>query len=343
MGFESSQALDPLSEDDSGLYLTLHYAFEVGQGMVIPNLAGETPADLYSWDLDRAWGKAVDADSRGTGFLRFAPVNPDVVAENAHLIDAGRFTAPSGDDVSESADGSTIIAATETPLSLGMAEGGFTVMTWIRLERLVAGLGGPAALMTQLSATGENLLLGFDGGKALQLHGQRSFRRSKDEILPYHWHHVAWRYDRGYTDFFIDGRQSTQHPNDLQPIASINDELVFSRFSGSPGAIVGGIDDVRIYSVPLSGAKIRELAGFPKAGQEGVLVTSIRRGPDGVAFTWRDEDGASAYAVEFSQNLQNDWETIAILPEQTRIYVEQDAARSELSQGYYRVRREMAE
>lgn len=101
---------------------------------------------------------------------------------------------------------------------------------------------------------------------------------------------------------------------------------------------MGGLEEVRIYSVGLSNDKIAEIAFGGGGGptDPGFAITSIERNADdSVTLTWPAEDGKT-YSVGYSANLVDGFTEIATgLTEGT--FTDDDAARVGLPEGYYRV------
>ena len=337
-GFEIGKSLNPLGEDDdSHSFLTLHYTFESGEGTEIENLAGGRSGVLYSWDLDGAWGAGDAGDSRGSGFLRFEPVDPEVEAENVHFIEEIE-----GLEGSEVSDGSTIVATGQRPRETGMTEDGYTVMAWVRLEAL-SGFLLPRLLLSQPGR--DRLALGFYGLLPFQSHqGLSESVRSTGQVTMGRWHHLSWRYDRGGVALFIDGRESDRYLNRL-PIANQDSEIIIGWLTSARG-FTGGLDEVRIYTAPLTESKIRTLAGLPASGGDDFQITLVQRTPGGIEIVWPDEGADGHYTVEYSGTLRGEWTAIGTMPSTdgpSASYRDSDAVRLRKPSGYYRVRRAESE
>ncbi|MEM7385661.1 MAG: LamG-like jellyroll fold domain-containing protein [Verrucomicrobiota bacterium] len=337
-GFEVARQLDPLGqEDDSVAFLKLHYDFEAGAGTSVENLVGGSPGDLYSWDVNAAWGQANEPGSRGSGYLKFLAPDPEVVEPaQPHLIPLERFEPLRGIDVSQHADGSTILATKTSPESLGLGSDGYTMMAWVRADRFLGGLGGLTNIFTQVAEDGS--LLGLDGGTPFLSHGG-SFLRSSGELSPQQWHHVVWRYDGVATDFFIDGQPGTIQRSGLKPIVNEKAEWIISWMSGRSRTLVGGLDDVRIYAAPLRKGKVLQLAGVTDEPMPDLKITSISRLSDAIAIGWEQGTPGRGYSVEYSESLNKDWQTIAeIEGNGIGTYFDRDVSRITKDQGFYRMR-----
>jgi fibronectin type 3 domain-containing protein len=107
------------------------------------------------------------------------------------------------------------------------------------------------------------------------------------------WHHYAYTFDGTTHLLYIDGQQagsSTAAPQTAQ-VAS----LVFGRWNGGPGEYFGGaLDDLRIYTRPLSAAEVLGLSQVVPPGAPTGLVAAP--GNAQVNLTW-NAVGTSTYKV----------------------------------------------
>ena len=102
---------------------------------------------------------------------------------------------------------------------------------------------------------------------------------------------------------------------------------------------VGGLDEVRIYSVGLSAERIQQIAGLvePPVGTESRFEITRVTSMDGVSLMWSSPEDDARFTVSFSESLETDgWQVIADDLDSTN-YTDTNAARTSLQAGYYRI------
>jgi hypothetical protein len=109
--------------------------------------------------------------------------------------------------------------------------------------------------MSRSATTGNSIHFGCNGPTGGNLD-------AKGIVTDNDWHQVACVYDGVNKLIYIDGREDARAASTGQ-IAVNTDALWIGNNSGSTARQLGGlVDDVRIYSRPLSAAEVAGLAGM---------------------------------------------------------------------------------
>ena len=152
------------------------------------------------------------------------------------------------------------------------------------------------------------------------------------------WAHVAWRYHRGRLTVFLNGEEAVVTSRSV--LHRTNDPVLISSPTSEQGTVVGfngALDDIKMYSAPLTQDKIRSIARLTP--QSSFEISTIHRDNTSITLMWSSASGAT-YDIEFARTMSGDWSKVGnVTAGESAMFRDSDPARIRQSQGFYRVLR----
>ena len=237
-GFEVTNNDDPLdgAVPNPNDFLLLSYDFEEGSGTSVA-AAGSIASNGTIVNPDNGEWRTGSPSTTGPGYLYFGDAGAG--AEAMHVT-----TGSSAVDLGVSGEGAT-----------------YTMMAWINVDNT----SGDHMVFGQ-AVDAEVLHNGTRSGAYHQGHWGND--TTGGSVVVDEWHHVAYVYSDGVQSIIVDGVRVAGGP--AGPL-NVEDEIVIGTTrSGDNRDMVGCIDEVRFYSLPLGEGTIAAIAGIGDSDGDGL-------------------------------------------------------------------------
>ncbi|MCA9965728.1 MAG: hypothetical protein KC423_15860, partial [Anaerolineales bacterium] len=152
--------------------------------------------------------------------------------------------------------GNEAITTTVTAGQLGLLDGSFTVMAWVKADDWT---GSFPILGSSPTTPGEGLLIGLENGRSILGYGGDDTTMT-DAIPTGEWVHLAWRFDAeaGERSFFVNGVAVGDSSTGHSALAA-EDEIELGRARGSR-YYGGSLDELVVYGSSLDAETIYDIA-----------------------------------------------------------------------------------
>ncbi|MCB9433303.1 MAG: hypothetical protein H6668_15110 [Ardenticatenaceae bacterium] len=232
-----------------------HY-FVTTNGEMVTGVAGEPPypADGRTLHLHFEDGAGLWADGAKTKFA----MQCATTACPTSGVAGQRGTAIAFDGVDDVLHfgGNETVTTTVTAGQLGLLDGSFTVMAWVKADDWT---GSFPILGSSPATPGDGLLLGLENGRSTLGYGGDDTTLT-DAIPTGEWVHLAWRFDAeaGERSFFVNG-VAVGDPSTGHSALAAEDEIELGRARGS-SYYGGSLDELVIFGKSLDAETIYDIA-----------------------------------------------------------------------------------
>ncbi len=239
-GFEVANGHPPLDGDAPVIddFLLVHYDFEDGAGTSAANNGKEGGAGELKNPENGEWRSEGSPSLGGAGYLYFSG---DGAGEAAMHVDTGL--------------GADTLGMTE--------ENDYTATAWVNVDNTT----GDHMVFGQVT-DGNPLHHGTRGTQYYMGHWGNDINSGSVTVVPGEWHHVAWRYQDGVQAIFVDGVLANSGAQG--PLQVAENVVIGATHPSENRDFAGGIDEVRIYNVALSGIAIASLVGGGDSDGDGL-------------------------------------------------------------------------
>lgn len=233
-----------------------HYFVTTG-GQIVTGVAGEPPypADSRTLHLHFEAGAGLWVDGSETKF-EMQCVNTACPTSG---VAGQRGTAVSFDGVDDvmSFGVNEVITTSVTANQLGLLDGSFTVMAWVKADDWT---GSFPILGSSPATPGDGLLLGLENGRPTLGYGGDDTTATSNPLPTGEWVHLTWRFDAeaGERSFFVNGI-AVGDPSTGHSALAAEDEIELGRARGS-NYYGGSLDELVVYGSSLDAETIYDIA-----------------------------------------------------------------------------------